>query len=61
MDGLLLPLSIKIERPLDGYSLDLEFGSWRLNPDLSDKDFVLTPPPGAEIVELREKGRSGKP
>jgi len=61
LDGLLLPLSIKIDRPLDGYSLDLEFANWRLNPDLPDKDFAPAPPHGAQVVELREKGRSDKP
>ncbi len=60
-DGLLLPLSIHIERPLDGYTLDLKFGSWRLNPELPDNAFVLTSPPGAEIVQLKEKGRSEEP
>ncbi len=58
---LLLPLSIRIERPLDGYTLDLEFADWRLNPDLPANAFVLKPPPGAQIVELKDGGRDGKP
>ncbi len=53
VEGLLLPLSIQIQRPLDGYSLDLQFADWRLNRDLPDNVFVLTPPVGAQVVELK--------
>ena len=56
---LLLPLSIKVERPEDGYSLDMQFKDWRINPELGANDFVFTPPEGAQRVELKEKGRSG--
>jgi hypothetical protein len=55
IDGFLLPLKIHIDRPLDGYALDLEFKSWRINPDLADNTFVLTPPEGAQIILLKEK------
>ncbi len=59
-DTVLLPLAIHIERPLDGYTLDLKFGSWHLNPELPDNAFVLTSPQGAEMIQLKEKGRSEK-
>ncbi|MBN1566751.1 MAG: hypothetical protein JXA73_02825 [Acidobacteria bacterium] len=55
IDGFLMPLKIYINRPHDGYSLDLEFKSWRINPDLADNAFVLTPPEGVEIIHLKEK------
>jgi hypothetical protein len=58
VNGLSLPLKIHIDRPVDGYALDMEFKSWRVNPDLPDNAFVLTPPPGAQIVPFKEKGRS---
>jgi hypothetical protein len=53
IDGHTLPLSMHIDRPLDGYALDLEFNSWRINPDLPE--FVLTPPEGARIIHLKDK------
>jgi outer membrane lipoprotein-sorting protein len=55
VDGLYLPMSIRIERPGDGYILELQFKSWRLNPELPEKAFVLNPPPGAQRVLLKEK------
>ncbi len=55
----LLPLSVKIDRPEDGYSLDLEFRDWRVNPDFPEDAFRIKAPPGAQRVELKEKGKSG--
>jgi outer membrane lipoprotein-sorting protein len=61
IEGLLLPLSIHIDRPLDGYSLDLTFTSWRLNPELPEGAFALKPPASAQLVKLKEKTRSETP
>jgi hypothetical protein len=55
IDGIYLPLRINIDRPLDGYALRLEFKNWRINPDLADNAFVLTPHSGAQIIHLKEK------
>lgn len=55
-DGVLLPRTIRIDRPIDGYSLDLRFNQWRVNPSLADSSFALNPPPEAQRVILREKG-----
>jgi outer membrane lipoprotein-sorting protein len=55
VDGLLLPLSIHIERPSDGYVLDMQFKSWRVNPEMPSAAFVLSPPAGAQRVVLKEK------
>jgi outer membrane lipoprotein-sorting protein len=54
IDGFYLPLKIHIDRPLDGYALDMEFKSWRINPELADNAFVLTPPEGAQIIKFGE-------
>lgn len=54
--GMQLPRDIRIERPIDGYSLDLHCNDWRLNPDLQDSSFALHPSPHAERVILKEKG-----
>jgi outer membrane lipoprotein-sorting protein len=56
-----LPLRIRIERPLDEYSLDLEFREWKLNSDRPAGDFMLTAPPGASQIQLIETGRSQNP
>jgi hypothetical protein len=53
-----MPLHIVIERPGDGYSLDLQFRSWNLNPELPEDAFTLRTPPGAERVVLKEKSGS---
>lgn len=55
-DDMLLPRAIVIDRPVDGYSLDLRFSHWRVNPSLADSAFSLDLPPGAERVILKEKG-----
>jgi hypothetical protein len=57
VNEFLLPLKINIDRPLDGYALELEFRSrsWRINSNLPDDGFVLKPPEGAEIIQLKEK------
>jgi hypothetical protein len=49
-DGFPMPLKIHIDRPQDGYALDMEFGSWKVNSDLPDSAFILNPPPEAQIV-----------
>jgi outer membrane lipoprotein-sorting protein len=56
-DGVRLPLSILIDRPADGYRLDLQFREWRVNPNLPDNTFVLEQPPKSELVVLREKSK----
>ena len=58
VEGFSFPQRIRIDRPLDAYSLDVEFRNWRINPDLPDDAFVLKPHPGAQIIHLEEKGRS---
>lgn len=56
-----LPLKIKIDRPLDGYALDLESKEWQINSDLPASAFILTAPPGAQRIQLSEAGRSQEP
>lgn len=57
--GMALPLSLRIEHAgAEGYAIDLEFKSWKVDPSLPADAFVLTPPPGARVITLREKQRS---
>ena len=58
MSDFFLPLRIRMDRPLDGYVLNMEFKSWRINNGLPDNAFVLKPPEGVQIVPLKEKTRS---
>lgn len=55
VNGLKLPLHIHVDRPLDGYALDLEFKSWRINPELPDNAFLLKLPEGVQVIHLVEK------
>ncbi len=55
LNGFKLPLRVRLDRPLEGYTLNMEFKSWRINYDMPDKAFVLTPPQGVKIIHLREK------
>ena len=58
-DGFLLPLQMHIDRPADGYSLDLKFRSWKPNnPEVGEASFVLQPHPEDQIIHIRDKGRS---
>ncbi len=57
-DGFALPDKIHIDRPLDDYSLDILFKNWSVNPNLPEDAFSMPPPPKAEIIYLKEKGRS---
>jgi hypothetical protein len=54
-DGFSLPQAISIDRPLDGYTLKLDFSGWEVNPDLED-NFVIKHP-GATKIQLIEKKR----
>jgi len=58
---VMLPLEVRIERPVDGYSLDLAFRDWRLNPELPEDAFLLKTPPDARLVQLQAKARSEAP
>ncbi len=58
-DDVLLPGVIRIDRPLDGYTLELRVGEWHINPNLPADAFILSPSPGIERIILKEKVRSG--
>lgn len=49
----LLPGKIHIERPLDGYTLDLELADWRVNPVFKEDIFKLEPPPGVQVTRFK--------
>ena len=50
-----MPRKIHIERPLDGYTLELEITDWTINSDIEDKTFDLKPPPGVKPKRFKNK------
>jgi hypothetical protein len=62
-DSLNLPHKIHVDRPLDGYTLTMEFNneSWRINSGLDEKAFILPAPPGVEIIHLNKIPKNGAP
>ncbi len=54
-EGFSLPLRIHIERPQDGYILDLKFRKWNVDPDLQEEAFELHPGPEDRTIPLKER------
>jgi hypothetical protein len=50
--GLEFPSTIEIERPREGYDMTLSILKLELNRPLTDDQFALEQPPGAEVVHL---------
>ena len=59
-DGFYIPGEIYMDRLQDGYSflVELRTERCRVNTDLPDKAFILTPPEGSRIIHLIENRRS---
>jgi hypothetical protein len=55
IQGFSLPVEVHINRPVDGYKLDLQFKSWKVNPDFPSDAFELEPPPDVQIIQLKDK------
>jgi hypothetical protein len=61
VDGFLLPLKIHIDRPIDGYVLDLEFKDWKVNPpEVKEDAFEMLPPPGANVIDIEDSADKEK-
>jgi len=50
-----IPKKIQIERPLDGYTLNLEFKGLRINPGIEDERFDFQPLPGMKVIRFTKK------
>ncbi len=57
--GVLLPRTVRIDRPVDGYSLDIAIGSWSVNPEIDDAIFTLRVPDDTKRIMLKAKGGAG--
>lgn len=47
------PSSVDINRPTEGYSLQLTVSDLKINPELKPEQFTLTPPEGVEVRQLK--------
>ena len=47
------PSNVDINRPLEGYSLQLGVDELKVNPELNSDQFILTPPVGVETRQLK--------
>ena len=50
--GIEFPSTIEIERPREGYDITLSILKLEMNRPLTDDQFALEQPPGAEVVHL---------
>jgi outer membrane lipoprotein-sorting protein len=50
------PVQIEIERPQEEYDITLKMVKLEFNKQLTDDQFALAQPPGAEVVHLGENG-----
>lgn len=53
--GVSFPATIKIERPREDYDITLNVVKMEINPALTNEQFLLDEPPGADVVRI---GRS---
>ncbi|HEY7403195.1 MAG TPA: hypothetical protein VIB39_06715 [Candidatus Angelobacter sp.] len=50
--GIMLPGMVSIQRPIEGYSLVLNMVKLDVNIPLTDDQFVLTQPPGSQLINV---------
>jgi outer membrane lipoprotein-sorting protein len=56
--GTIFPSTIKIERPRENYDITLNMVKLEINRPLTDDQFVLDQPPGADVVKLDQSAPS---
>ena len=59
-DGISFPAQTEIERPKEEYDITLKIVKLELNKPLTDEQFELQQPPGAEVVRLGENGNRAR-
>ena len=57
-DGINFPVQIEIERPQEEYDITLNMVKLEFNKALTDEQFALTQPPGADVVRLGEQNNA---
>lgn len=53
--GIYFPQTVHIDRPFEGYSIQVTFTKLTLNQPLKDDQFVLTQPPGSKVINIDQK------
>ena len=53
--GMLLPAIVSIQRPIEGYGITISMVKVDVNVPLTDDQFVLTQPPGSQVINLDTK------
>jgi outer membrane lipoprotein-sorting protein len=53
--GISLPAIVSIQRPIEGYGITISMVKVDVNVPLTDEQFVLTQPPGSQLINLDNK------
>jgi outer membrane lipoprotein-sorting protein len=53
--GISLPAIVSIQRPIEGYGITISMVKLDVNVPLTDEQFVLTQPPGSQVINLDTK------
>ena len=53
--GISLPTIVSIQRPIEGYGITISMVKLDVNVPLTDEQFVLTQPPGSQLINLDNK------
>jgi outer membrane lipoprotein-sorting protein len=61
LNGINFPNQIEIWRPQEEYSIVLKFVKLSLNQPLTDEQFALQEPPGAEVTNLDQRAQVNQP
>jgi outer membrane lipoprotein-sorting protein len=59
-DGIKFPTQIEIERPQEEYDITLNILKLELNKPITDDQFALQQPPGAEVVRIGQQDDPGQ-
>lgn len=50
--GIMFPAIVSIQRPIEGYAITLSIVKMDVNVPLTDEQFVLTQPPGSQLINV---------
>ena len=50
--GIMFPAIVSIQRPVEGYAITLSIVKMDVNVPLTDEQFVLTQPPGSQLINV---------
>jgi hypothetical protein len=59
--GISLPAIVSIQRPIEGYGITISMVKLDVNVPLTDEQFVLTQPPGSQVINLDTKSSAAIP